>query len=319
LVDDGSVDNTSVIVQKYILDKTIDFYVKNENNKGVSEARNVGINYCRDTDFIIFLDSDDQLSREAPNILNKLEESDVVLFDFTVVENGVSKCISHNVSNDASGIITHDELMRYLKEYLIVPNKKYLWCPVWGKVFKTSIIVNNAIRFNAKMKLFEDADFNFKFLKYATKIRYIKNNFYIHYFPSGKKLFNTATMGEHATIEDKFSFIRALMSLRSFMKMSETREMLNPLVYHCIGVYCIITLIRVSLRMNSIRSFIHTYRRIRRIFQSSIIKTGLKYYDVVKAKGGKVIPYLLKKDLYLLALIYSYYIGRKRYFSSTPK
>jgi len=60
VVDDGSTDNTSDVVQEFI-DKIIYVY---QENQGVSSARNTGLDHATG-DFITFLDADDSLTNDS--------------------------------------------------------------------------------------------------------------------------------------------------------------------------------------------------------------------------------------------------------------
>ncbi|WP_421612200.1 glycosyltransferase [Agrobacterium tumefaciens] len=64
MIDDGSTDETEAVVQPYLSDARIK-YVKTEKNKGVSAARNVGLEMASG-EFIAYLDSDNRL---RPNFL----------------------------------------------------------------------------------------------------------------------------------------------------------------------------------------------------------------------------------------------------------
>lgn len=57
LIDDGSLDNTKNIVTNYIKEKDNYVFLKQEN-KGVSTARNYGLNNAKGK-YIAFLDADD--------------------------------------------------------------------------------------------------------------------------------------------------------------------------------------------------------------------------------------------------------------------
>ncbi|RDY32019.1 glycosyltransferase family 2 protein [Lachnotalea glycerini] len=58
VVDDGSSDNTKLVVSKFLCDKRIQ-YVELDKNYGVSKARNEGLKRSKG-DYISFLDSDDE-------------------------------------------------------------------------------------------------------------------------------------------------------------------------------------------------------------------------------------------------------------------
>lgn len=76
IVDDGSTDHTSSIVDQYCKEDCRLSYIK-IGRGGVSKARNVGITLCT-TNYLIFLDADDELS---PNLLNELDYKNFDQFD----------------------------------------------------------------------------------------------------------------------------------------------------------------------------------------------------------------------------------------------
>lgn len=72
IVDDGSIDNTFDIIQKYLHDIRIRYIGPNENG-GVNVARNIGLeSVSEDCDWITFLDSDDEF---YPDSLEKMKTS----------------------------------------------------------------------------------------------------------------------------------------------------------------------------------------------------------------------------------------------------
>ena len=61
IVDDVSTDDTKSLVEKYIKsDSRFQFYIRENNPKGASHCRNIGLEKAQG-DYIIFLDSDDML------------------------------------------------------------------------------------------------------------------------------------------------------------------------------------------------------------------------------------------------------------------
>lgn len=70
IVDDGSIDNTKDVVEKWRKENTIKIKYVRQDNSGKHIAHNTAIKDC-DTEFFLILDSDDFLSRNAIEILNK--------------------------------------------------------------------------------------------------------------------------------------------------------------------------------------------------------------------------------------------------------
>ena len=67
VVDDGSTDNTEEVLKSYVDDKKIKYYKK--DNSGVADTRNYGVKMATG-EYIIFVDSDDYISE---NLLNDIE------------------------------------------------------------------------------------------------------------------------------------------------------------------------------------------------------------------------------------------------------
>ena len=84
-VNDGSTDNSLSILDKHALtDKRISIY--SQKNKGLSGARNTGLNLCQG-EYVYFMDSDDIIDKtaleECYNYAKK-HDADVCLFDAEV-------------------------------------------------------------------------------------------------------------------------------------------------------------------------------------------------------------------------------------------
>ena len=81
LIDDGSTDNSGIICDKYSKDYK---YIKtiHQKNKGLSEARNTGINNIHSKYFIL-LDSDDTIEENTieqfNNFISDTEQPEIVV------------------------------------------------------------------------------------------------------------------------------------------------------------------------------------------------------------------------------------------------
>lgn len=64
IVDDGSTDQTSEVIEKILAGRTNAFYWKHKKCRGLSAARNTGIVNSR-AKFIVFLDDDDELKPDS--------------------------------------------------------------------------------------------------------------------------------------------------------------------------------------------------------------------------------------------------------------
>ncbi len=82
IIDDGSTDNTHELVQKYLSDSRIK-YLGGNKNAGVNVARNIGLrNISNDSDWVTFLDSDDEFFYGALENIEKTIKSNKLLHYF---------------------------------------------------------------------------------------------------------------------------------------------------------------------------------------------------------------------------------------------
>lgn len=155
LVDDGSSDNSRLIIEKYTkIHKNVKYFYK--NNNGPSSARNIGILYS-DGKYIMFVDSDDYLKDGTlQTISNNIEKNnyDMILF---------------NYENNKNCIIKQDCFFDF-----IVLNR--LWAP-WGKVVKKSAIKK---MFNESSSIGEDLKFWYDNRENIKRFLFIDEKLYIY-------------------------------------------------------------------------------------------------------------------------------------------
>lgn len=84
IINDGSTDNSLTIINKYLKKYSNIVYLE-QQNKGLSEARNLGLSFAKG-EYILFIDSDDYIDKEMFKIMiEKIEsnKSDMVIIGHT--------------------------------------------------------------------------------------------------------------------------------------------------------------------------------------------------------------------------------------------
>jgi glycosyltransferase involved in cell wall biosynthesis len=166
LVDDGSTDNSNIIVLKYAsLDKRIRYLRLNEN-KGYNYALNYAISFSKN-DYLFRIDSDDILATNA--LMNRI---DVINNDSSVVlVSGVSKLFSNN--NLEKGVT------------LFLPRTKDVisWLLIWGNPVTHSSAFFKKSLFDEcgkyiQLKNLEDWSLWNKFKKYGSIVIINKNDIF---------------------------------------------------------------------------------------------------------------------------------------------
>ncbi|RST72554.1 glycosyltransferase [Siminovitchia acidinfaciens] len=149
LVNDGSPDNCGTIIDEYASNDCRIIVVHKENG-GLSDARNVGMEYVTG-EYTLFVDSDDWLDRNMIQILmstSLIYKADIVQSafyyayeDYLLFDNRFDK------KDDPPIILGNKPLMAELVKNEIVKNF------AWGKLYKTEIIRDIPFK---KGVLFED-------------------------------------------------------------------------------------------------------------------------------------------------------------------
>ena len=170
LVDDGSPDSCPAICDEYRKkDKRIKVYHK--ENGGVSSARNLGIENARG-EFLLFVDSDDWLDTDMVKMLIDCQEKkdyDMVFCNHYIHANNERKLGKIELPN--VGDINH------IFSYILKEGRENSLRSPCGRLYRTSIIVQNKICFNNELTLGEDTLFNYEYLKFIKSI-YCLNDYY---------------------------------------------------------------------------------------------------------------------------------------------
>ncbi len=142
-INDGSTDNSLSILEEF-RNKDNRIKVFSQTNKGISAARNLGLDNAKG-DYIYFLDSDDYIS---PDYLKNMYDK--------IVETNADLVINDNIIrfNDKDKKLQFPKSINPEKLYNIDTGciKKTLYnVAVWSKLFKKSIIDKYNIRFPEKL------------------------------------------------------------------------------------------------------------------------------------------------------------------------
>lgn len=221
LVDDGSPDKSGAICDDYASrDSRIKVFHK--QNRGVSSARNLGLDNAQG-EWIAFVDADDYI---LPDYLEKLITSD----DADLVISG-SKRFGDSDVDYSIPVDRRYQIHKFVKSIFDCnPNENiYMSCVSypWGKILKNSIIEQNSLRFNTKMKLGEDTCFMLDYLKYVVNIQYLSGGRYMYYTSNASKSYFKLSLEDYNNhIEGISCSINALAqkynqnSTRYFAKLS---------------------------------------------------------------------------------------------------
>lgn len=172
IVNDGSPDNSSQIIENYKLKYSNMIKVITQQNQGLSDSRNNGLKLAT-ADYIIFVDSDDYIEL---NMVEKLYK------EITEKQADVVIC-GNNVVNENYELLSKAFPNKY-ESYDFVTQMIFGNLSAWNKIIKKSLLDDKYLFFRSNV-WYEDIDFSFKLFLKAKKIFILHENLYNYLLRSG--------------------------------------------------------------------------------------------------------------------------------------
>lgn len=175
VVDDGSPDHSAAIAEALLqADGTVPYQIIHTENRGVSAARNTGVDKARG-EYVVMVDSDDVVSpdflAEYVQMLEQKPDLDLYSCGFSVVEENAFQQFDKTCADrqllqwDQAQMVFLERKIRFLLPTLLISRK---------------FLTENGIRFDEAVRYSEDVQFIWRCLAYNRKGIY----------HSGKKLYN---------------------------------------------------------------------------------------------------------------------------------
>lgn len=194
IVDDGSTDDTGIIVQQWIkADKRFNYVY--QDNLGLSGARNTGLSYVKGH-FIQFLDADDvlmssKLEKQLEMIVPSMDSHDMIV-SYTDYSTGISSDIYEASPYYRSAQFRSSEhLAEFINRWetdLSIPPHCFL--------FSANIFLENKIRFDTQLANHEDFDCWLNILRLLPQVKYLDEKLCIYRITEGSMSKNMRSMGE---------------------------------------------------------------------------------------------------------------------------
>lgn len=178
MVNDASVDGSEQIVSEYARKDERFVMLDNEHTKGVSGARNTGLDHATG-EWLAFLDADDE---QAPDVMrafnNALKQKgfNIYQFDHWRYYAPIDK-LTVKYRNPA-GVYTISE-------------RPLLFCMVWNKLYNAAFLRD--IRFDESVSYCEDELFNLECIAKDNRVYCVSDETVIHHFENPQSLTKTTT------------------------------------------------------------------------------------------------------------------------------
>ncbi len=269
IVDDGSTDNSSQIIEQYRCSYS-NVKVFTKENGGQATARNLGITKCSG-EYIGFMDSDDYVALDMfENMYQRAitENADFVECNYRYVKvNG----------QEELELKTYGDVRPYLD------NRDMFFNPLvspWNKLYKAELLQNPMIYF-PEGYIYEDTSFFIKAIPYIKKSVYVNEPYVTHILRDS----STMNINKSKKIGDIFYVLEDIINCFQQNKLDEAYK--NELEYFCVKILLCSSLERISKIQD---------KKLKKQFVENTLLMIQRYF-----KEYKKNPYLKKgsKNLYM--------------------
>ncbi len=204
LIDDGSVDRSGDICDKYANSYAKIRVIHNETNQGLAEVRNIGIREAKGR-YIQFVDSDDWIEPETLELCLNIMcdyDADIVCYRFCKEYEDKEAIIRKYDNATTRRVFKTNEAL----EYIFFP--KYIDTVSCNKLIKKQLFSGV---FYPKGKYHEDLFTTYKFVANANKIVCLQDELY-HYYQNPKSI------GHMKFSMDTYDIVKSVDECMDFIK-----------------------------------------------------------------------------------------------------
>jgi glycosyltransferase involved in cell wall biosynthesis len=267
-INDGSTDGSLSILEKYqATDARI--IVINQENQGVSVARNQGLSIVKGT-YIGFVDSDDWIEKEMyATLLEAIvtHSCDLVLSNMKSFLNGKECSTTYNFPKRTT--LNTDYIQCSILPYLIENDDLYSSC---NKLFKASIIQENTIQFPPKNALSEDNIFNLLYFNKIKSMVYIDYTGYNYREVQGSA---TRNVVQHDYFQNVLSIYN--FDYKSIMDLSLSDEEINKIKAAKL-IKNVLSLLNIYFNPSNKLSFKERYFYVNMMVYNAEVQKELRHY-----------------------------------------
>lgn len=164
LVDDGTPDRSASIAEEILQRSTVYYTIIRTENRGVSAARNTGLENAQGG-YVIMVDSDDIISpgflEDYVKLIATYPDSDILSTSFSVVDEKNGKIFTKREDH---------LIVKSAKEAQLAFSTRSLMFLLPTMMFRRSFIEENHIRFDEGVRYSEDVQYIWKTLAYNQQV-----------------------------------------------------------------------------------------------------------------------------------------------------
>lgn len=217
IIDDGSTDQTPAFVDQFVK-KDPRIYLYHQVNKGVSAARNYGLELARG-EFIVFLDSDDLLTQNSIQTrVEAIQGADMAICGYLLFNGGT---LSKKMPSASRDTWNRDEAIGNIA----IPGELGYQGFLWNKIFRRRIISDNGLCFANGIAYNEDRLYCVSYAILCSRVKL--SNETVYYY----RQCPTSAMSSLSRMSDN-DYCKILSEFTAYDKMLELLKESHELYYY---------------------------------------------------------------------------------------
>lgn len=280
-VNDGSLDSSASICQEFV-DKDARFVLLNQENGGVSSARNRALKEAKGG-YVCFVDSDDMIEPHyLENLLNLSKDGAFAVCSYSREYSQLTNSTTYVTRYDARGFIRH-----ILNESIEHPN-------ICMMLFKNSIIQTQHLDFTVGCVRNEDTEFYMKYLIHEKEI--VVTNYKGYYYRlNDQSAMNITTMRSLTGLEasKRIGVFLTEKGLTNDVNI-DLYPTIQSMIYHLSREHnrYIYDYLHTEYNVRSIMKALLLYKAPRRkILSIAYLCLGkILFYQILSSKLGRLLP-----------------------------
>ncbi len=298
MVNDGSTDNSFDLLNKKKINHTKLFSMK--SNLGPSAARNFGLKNSIG-EYVFFFDIDDEIEPNTLNIMYDIavkNNYDVVICDKKWIDNSKNKrenIFIYNSNQNLGKSEIMDEMRR--RFYNTLPTVSLF--DLTGRLIRRSIITDNNLFFDEKLRYMEDQIFSWYVLAFTKSAKYIKQQLYSrHVYPNLNTAVSDGLSREFPFSRFKLykSHIKSSLEKCGFIDEEVKKLSERAYIYFIISALVSLSVSIISGKLEKKKGIIVRRKLIENIITEYDVSEAIKNYSCAKDESPLIIDAILKRS-----------------------
>ncbi len=300
-INDGSTDSSRSIIESFQKNNK-QIYLINQENNGVSSARNVGIKFSKG-EYISFIDADDYIEKDFLMTLYQSliqNNCEIVTSNFITEQDGKSKV--EKPLFEVNKLFLKQEIQSEIIPFFIKNDAMNTAC---NKMYSSKLIKENAIQFPYGVSMGEDGLFNIQAFNKAKSVLFIDYNGYFY-----REVSNSATRNVATKDYFKIAIDTYFLDIKNKFKIDIENNTIQKLKSIRL-IEIVNSLVHIYLKPNNEMKFLLKYNYVRKMICDVNVQFSIRNYwhEIIgnKTKYQQFILNCIKYKSVFLLILATYY------------